>query len=297
LLHTFVGLTIQQGQKCLRELHLEAELQRRDTPSSSHYIFRSDGSIVGFFGPKFYTFGTDSAGAGTASSRTSNGRCSATSSVVDELSMESSNARFNVHTPRQTLRRLLLDRVNPHNVLWRRKLVRFIEDDSGVTLEFADGSTQHARLLVGADGIYSTVRAQLRPNEPFVFLNVLVILGICESSEFELVRRRVLQTVDGTTRIFVMPFTERGPYSDADRVMWQLSFPCDEHVAKTLAANPTLLRAEALLRCGLWHEPIPSLIRNTPVSLISGTPGLLAAIDRQLSPIVSWRSLASLKCA
>lgn len=259
-------------------------MQRRDTPSSSHYIFRSDGSIVGFFGPKFYTNchassnnnGSVTSSNSSSSSSSSNKSCEQSSSV-DELSSESaSNARFNVHTPRQTLRRLLFDRVDPNNVVWGRKLVRFLEDDSGVTLEFADGSTDRARLLVGADGIYSTVRAQLRPFEaPLVFLNVLVILGICESSEFELVRRRVLQTVDGTTRIFVMPFTEQGAYSDADRVMWQLSFPCDEYVAKTLSANATLLRAEALLRCGLWHEPIPSLIRNTPVSLISGTPGSL----------------------
>ena len=56
------------------------------------------------------------------------------------------------------------------------------------------------------------------------YLDVLVVLGIVET-DHELFLRRVLQMVDGTTRIFIMPFTEKGEYSDANRTMWQV-FQC-----------------------------------------------------------------------
>ncbi|HEX2171125.1 MAG TPA: FAD-dependent monooxygenase [Dehalococcoidia bacterium] len=39
--------------------------------------------------------------------------------------------------------------------------VGFLEDATGVTAHFADGSTQRADLLIGADGLHSTVRTRL----------------------------------------------------------------------------------------------------------------------------------------
>lgn len=238
----------------MRELGLADELERRDTASSSHYIFAADGSVVAFFGPKFFH--------------------EATGGADDESQQQYERTYFNVHTPRQVLRRLLLDQLTASRVVWSHKLVAIEQEPSAVRLRFANGCVQRARLLVGADGIYSTVRAHLRPNEPLNYLGVLVVLGICASEEFVLLRRRVVQMVDGATRIFVMPFTERGAYASHDSVMWQLSFACDEQSARVMASSARLLKDEALLRCGLWHEPIPSLIRNTPTNAICGTPGL-----------------------
>ena len=45
-----------------------------------------------------------------------------------------------------------------------RSLVEFQEDASGVTAVFADGSGARGDLLIGADGIRSTVRAQILPD-------------------------------------------------------------------------------------------------------------------------------------
>ncbi|QRP50326.1 NAD(P)/FAD-dependent oxidoreductase [Amycolatopsis sp. FDAARGOS 1241] len=55
-----------------------------------------------------------------------------------------------------------------------KRLVRAEQDPDGVTAYFADGAGARADVLIGADGIRSTVRTQLDPNAPepsFVGLN------------------------------------------------------------------------------------------------------------------------------
>jgi 2-polyprenyl-6-methoxyphenol hydroxylase-like FAD-dependent oxidoreductase len=47
------------------------------------------------------------------------------------------------------------------NIQLGAKLVRFEQDDGGVTGQFADGRTVRAAALIGADGLKSTVRTQL----------------------------------------------------------------------------------------------------------------------------------------
>ena len=43
-------------------------------------------------------------------------------------------------------------------------LAGFVEDDNGVTARFADGSEVRADMLIGADGVRSTVRRQMFPD-------------------------------------------------------------------------------------------------------------------------------------
>lgn len=75
-------------------------------------------------------------------------------------------------------------------------------------------------------------------------------------------------------------------HSSDDTTMWQLSFPISESDAKALAAaGPSALRDEALMRCGGWHEPIPSLLHATPASAVTGYP----AYDRDLPSIEVMR--------
>jgi len=65
-----------------------------------------------------------------------------------------------------------------HGVLWRaalerlgrriqtgRRLVAFSQTPRGVTARFADGTTARGDVLVGADGIHSTIRAILHPDD------------------------------------------------------------------------------------------------------------------------------------
>src|SRR5699024_3487445 len=58
-----------------------------------------------------------------------------------------------------------------------KQLVGVREDPAGVTAEFADGSTARAGVLVGADGVYSTLRTQLDPGAPAPLYSGLITTG------------------------------------------------------------------------------------------------------------------------
>ncbi len=64
---------------------------------------------------------------------------------------------------RAKLNDLLADATGHDNIRLTTRLVRYEERPDGVVAHFADGSTEEADLLVGADGAYSVVRAQLVP--------------------------------------------------------------------------------------------------------------------------------------
>ena len=90
-----------------------------------------------------------------------------------------SDEKRNVHLPRQKLRQSLLDALEPGVVRWGKRLERYEETEDGVTLRFDDGTSEEAGILVGADGIFSRVRAQKLGDDPLSYLGVLVVLGIC----------------------------------------------------------------------------------------------------------------------
>jgi 2-polyprenyl-6-methoxyphenol hydroxylase-like FAD-dependent oxidoreductase len=67
---------------------------------------------------------------------------------------------------RPVLHGALLDALDPGVVETNRAAVRFSADGTRVRLELADGTNAVGDILVGADGVASTLRAQLHPAEP-----------------------------------------------------------------------------------------------------------------------------------
>ena len=96
-------------------------------------------------------------------------------------------------------------------------------------------------------------------------------------NEIYIKKNRVFQTVDGCTRLFVMPFST----NPAESIMWQLSFPLEENEAKLLKQNNALLKQHVMERCHSWHEPVQKIIESTSLDLIMGIP----AFDRD--PVLS----------
>lgn len=159
--------------------------------------------------------------------------------------------------------------------------------------------TEDCSILVGADGIRSSVRRMKIDDtvSPLKYLGCIVILGITESPISPLTDgETVFQTADGTTRLYAMPFSRPGeeitfskdelsdidpPETNGGETMWQLSFPMKEEDATALSAEgPSALKAEALVRCGQWHHPIPKLLESTTLAFVSGYP----TYDRTLLP-------------
>ncbi|MGX1881789.1 FAD-dependent monooxygenase [Streptomyces sp. NPDC055287] len=63
---------------------------------------------------------------------------------------------------RSSLHKVLTEAVGDHRIRLGSRLTGYTQDSDGVTARFADGSTARGDVLVGADGLRSTVRATMR---------------------------------------------------------------------------------------------------------------------------------------
>eukprot|EP00750_Incisomonas_marina_P033720 INCI9936.2.p1 GENE.INCI9936.2~~INCI9936.2.p1 ORF type:complete len:722 (-),score=101.14 INCI9936.2:125-2290(-) len=154
-------------------------------------------------------------------------------------------------------------------------------------------------LVIGCDGIYSRIRRQLlcddnaRRNpgssqQPqcrsnglgLEYLGIMVVLGITDYNH-PLLDHRIFETVDGSARLFAMPFDQSG------RHMWQLSWRLGEEEAQKLsrpgAAHCSALKAAAQKVCAGWHAPIPEFLASTPLEMMSGHP-VFDAGERFIAP-------------
>jgi 2-polyprenyl-6-methoxyphenol hydroxylase-like FAD-dependent oxidoreductase len=182
------------------------------------------------------------------------------------------------------LRSALIEQLGGQDaVIWGHQLLDFKQNvEGGFDLNFkVKGEIKKAKadLIVGADGIRSTVR-QLQLGEqiyPLRYLGCIVILGICPLSLLNglenslLDSATVFQTSNGNDRIYIMPYTK-------DTVMWQFSFPMPEKDAMALSNQGAKALKEEACRRTQWHEPVPQIVSATAENLISGYP----VYDREL---------------
>lgn len=241
------GLTLQQASKAMIALGI-VSLPKGIT-STKHVVHNTKGEIIGEWGHRKWKKSTDK-----------------------------TPKRTNIHIARQSLRLALLNNLKQDtNIQWGHQLLNYDDTkDDRINLTFKVNHniiTTKADLLVGADGIRSSVRKQLINDKtsPLNYLGCIVILGICSLKNLQNINSPLLdlstvfQTANGVERIYMMPF-------DSESIMWQLSFPLPEKKAKTLnIEGPVSLKKEAMARTQ-WHSPIPEIIANTPTTNISGYP-------------------------
>lgn len=248
------GLTLQQASKAIEGLGIFS--LEDGVISTRHLVHTTEGKVIGEWGIRKWI----------------------------SPDAKKSPKRTNIHIARQSLRLALLKQLGGHEAIqWGHQLIDYKESENeGVNLNFqvnGEIKTYQADLVVGADGIRSSVRRQLIGEDitPLRYLDCIVILGICPLSALEgidsslLDSATVFQTANGNERSYIMPYT-------ADSVMWQLSFPMTEKEAKELSAQgPQALKEEARRRTH-WHAPIPQIIAATLEAQISGYP----VYDREL---------------
>ena len=76
------------------------------------------------------------------------------------------------------LYRALKDAFPAEDYFFDKTLVSFTDDASGVKATFADGATAHGDLIIGADGIRSTVRAQIMPESQPLYAGYIAWRGL-----------------------------------------------------------------------------------------------------------------------
>ncbi len=90
------------------------------------------------------------------------------------------------------LYRLLKDVFPAQNYHYNRSFERVEQDAKGVTAYFADGSQARGDLLIGADGIRSTVRAQIAPQTRPAYAGYLAWRGLVDECALSAQTQRVL---------------------------------------------------------------------------------------------------------
>jgi 2-polyprenyl-6-methoxyphenol hydroxylase-like FAD-dependent oxidoreductase len=119
----------------------------------------------------------ESAPVGTAEIRTWDGK------LLVNLPVEAQAKRYGTYsyvTHRANLQAILYNRLDhTTHVLLNKKLLTYEQDENGVTAVFADGSRGEGDVLIGADGIHSTVRQIHHGTQPLRYAGYTALRGVC----------------------------------------------------------------------------------------------------------------------
>lgn len=144
----------------------------------------------------------------------------------------------------------------------------------GAVLTFADGSTEHADVVIGADGVHSVIRAAVVEPTPPVFSGIAAFRALVPAEDApDFARRR-------THTLWIGPDHHLVHYPiSGERLINVVAFaPAGEDTEESWTATATV--AEFLAEFEGWDPRLTDLIR------VGGTPGRWALLDR--APLTQW---------
>ncbi|WP_063044720.1 FAD-dependent oxidoreductase [Nocardia pseudovaccinii] len=160
---------------------------------------------------------------------------------------------------------------------YNKRLVRVEEDADGVTAHFADGSRATADVLIGADGIRSTVRGLIDPDNPGPDYTGMIGFGAILDGDFG---------IPPETMVFA--FGKKAYYLygavDGNKVMWGANLPHKEYLSLTEARAIPAEHWLAILR-ETYAEDTPGgeFARRTTAESLETTGAL-----HIMPPVPTW---------
>ncbi|HEX4226254.1 MAG TPA: FAD-dependent monooxygenase [Pseudonocardiaceae bacterium] len=155
---------------------------------------------------------------------------------------------------RAALHELLLGALSADDVRLGAEVAGFEQDADGVTVRLADGRTERGDLLVGADGLRSTIRASVIGDGAPRYAGYLAWRG---TAEFDAAELPVGESWGPGALFGVLPLA-------CGSVYW---FGTKRAMADG-RDTPERRKAEALATFADWHPSIPALIAATPAEAI-----------------------------
>lgn len=159
---------------------------------------------------------------------------------------------------RPELHRVLAAGVEPGALVFGRECTGFEQRHDGVVARFADGTEEQGDLLIGADGLRSTVRRALLGEQELRFARYASWQALCE--------HRDDATPEGLFWIVWGPGARFLFYRvDAQRLYWEGIFATEAG-----GADPPGARKQAVAdRFAGWHHPVEAIIAATDEAAIT----------------------------
>lgn len=175
-----------------------------------------------------------------------------------------------VNIARSTFHQILVDETEREGIEihYEKRLKEITCTDNGkVTAHFEDGSASTGDFLIGADGIHSRTRQFVCPNGPTPkYTGLLNVGGFAPLSA-----THINKPTEETTTYFT--FGRKGFFGynlcnkgEGEEVMWWSNIPLQKEMTKEALRRVTAeeLRRELMQIHKGWHDPIETIIRQTP---------------------------------